>query len=112
MTALFYLTEAPEYPPAFPAPQPTPSLEDKHSETSSAHVRANSDRIGQTFTTLCGFWIIVCEIVLVYHTPGGPRKVPIAFALSQYNKLLLLTASLCDSMKRRSNNPPHVLVFQ
>jgi hypothetical protein len=71
--------------------------------------------MGQTFPTLCTLWVMLHEIDIVYTIKDSTplmQRVPLAFAESKYQKLLVQADTLGPEMCRHEQTPSHVFFFQ
>ena len=110
MSSLVYLTEPVECPPTLPVPAASESAADMMEMNENQNTLGSN--MGQTFAAFSAFWTIAREIIPWYRPNSGPQVVPLAFALSKYQKLLTWADSLSQSMARGEHSPAHVVVFQ
>jgi hypothetical protein len=71
--------------------------------------------MGQTFPTLCRFWVILQGINALFVVGGDTRAVqatPFAAAELKYQELLAWAKSVSPEMARGECNPSHVFFFQ
>lgn len=94
------------YSPAFPIPG-----------EAGSHDTAVSPPLylGPTFPKFCRLWMIAQEVLSVYSysssTPVSER-VPLAFAESKYQKLLVGASTLQRDLQRTKGCTPDVMMFQ
>ena len=108
--SVYWWGDAPEYPPILPIPGDILSTVDRGNARAPAIPLVSY--MGQTFPAFCRFWTVVAEILLVYHAEDAQVKVPLAFALSKYQRLLSVAESLPLLMARTDKAKDHVVIFQ
>ncbi|KAG5918315.1 hypothetical protein E4U42_006889 [Claviceps africana] len=106
------------YPPTLPIPVSADVClghhEDSHTPTNPSS-GSISVYMGHTFQALCGFSIIVQEILAVYNGLDPQplyKRVSLAFAEAKYQKLLAWSDSVENKVSRGEGSPGHVLIFQ
>lgn len=71
--------------------------------------------MGHTFASICRLWVIVQEILAVsLSAREGPmhERIPLAFAESKYQKMLVLADTLEETIALEDHSQPHILIFQ
>jgi hypothetical protein len=110
----FFEDEPIPYPPGLPIPGNTKRAVDLVTQMSWPE-HPLPPYMGQTFPTMCKFWVLIQGIMAVYRTnaTGPSRKtIPLAFAESKYQELLSWADTLKEGMSRGRLGHGHEFIFQ
>ncbi|KAH7376999.1 hypothetical protein B0T11DRAFT_25571 [Plectosphaerella cucumerina] len=124
LMSLFYQQpglEYPDYPPTLPLPGVDRRDESQPQTESDTSLGQSSqpDRahyMGETFPTLCRFWLIMHGVTTEYYknvSAGLPpdHHVGLEFAERKYRELLAWAETLPSSLVQSSESPHHVVIF-
>ena len=110
MQTIFHYGLSTEYPPALPIPGKHKEAEDAVDTVDIEQPMAAHEK--QAIAALSTLWIIVSEVLFIYRSTESPYANSLAFAQSQYSKVLSWAENLPDYMTRGEHNPAHVVRLQ